>query len=251
MSPEVGLESAPKRANTEPDRVRDASVDSSRETEHGRELWDFDPMPDKAPSGSASPPSIGAYLATQRQLRGISREQLCSQTQIPLRSLKRLETGVFDDLNDGFVRGFVRTVAIALGLDQDDTLARMSQEPSASNDSARVLSASGLVRIGVLVLALSLVLISVGLVGVAVQYVPGQNAASPLVMRSDPVRALAEAQGVSSFSASHALVTPILQSLPTAPPESELFEVEEGPSVASPGTAPDRSLRADARTAEP
>jgi hypothetical protein len=229
-------------------------VDSSRYTEHGRELWHVDPVQvdtGDAPPASASPPSIGAYLASQRQLRGISREQLCNQTQIPLRSLERLETGVFDELDDGFVRGFVRTVAIALGLDPDDTLARMTREPTSPTDSTSVLSGSGLVRIGVLVLALSLILISVGLVGVAVQYVPGQNDASPLVMRSDPVRALAEAQGVSSFSATQTLVTPIPQSLPPATLGPEPFDFGRDPSSDFPSTLPGRSLRADARTLEP
>jgi hypothetical protein len=72
----------------------------------------------------------------QRELRGITRKELCQQTQIPLRSLERLETGAFDGLDDGFVRGFVRTVADALGLDLDDTLARMSPEPTSPTDSA-------------------------------------------------------------------------------------------------------------------
>ena len=48
-------------------------------------------------------------------------------TRIPIRSLARLEAGVFDAEPDGFARGFVRTVAIALGLPPDETVARMTR----------------------------------------------------------------------------------------------------------------------------
>ncbi|HPG28255.1 MAG TPA: helix-turn-helix domain-containing protein, partial [Myxococcota bacterium] len=63
---------------------------------------------------------IGEYLRRQRLLRGMSTEELAALTRIPLRSLERLESGHFDGETDGFVRGFVRTVATALGLDADD-----------------------------------------------------------------------------------------------------------------------------------
>jgi transcriptional regulator with XRE-family HTH domain len=73
---------------------------------------------------------IGAYLARQRVLRGITLEQLADTTRIPIRSLARLEAGVFDAEPDGFARGFVRTVARALGLPPDETVARMLPEAS-------------------------------------------------------------------------------------------------------------------------
>ncbi len=76
--------------------------------------------------------AIGEYLKRQRLLRGISVEELAATTRIPLRSLERLEAGYFDGVSDGFVRGFVRTVALALGLDADDTVARMLDEPATS-----------------------------------------------------------------------------------------------------------------------
>ncbi len=79
----------------------------------------------------AANPSIGAYLARQRELRKISLDDLTRITQIPRRSLERLESGAFDRNPDGFTRGFVRTVAEALGLDPADTVARMLEEPRA------------------------------------------------------------------------------------------------------------------------
>jgi transcriptional regulator with XRE-family HTH domain len=85
-----------------------------------------------APPGAGEVPPgaerIGAYLARQRELRGISLDELASATRIPVRSLQRLEAGAFDVEPDGFARGFVRTVAIALGLSPDETIARMLPE---------------------------------------------------------------------------------------------------------------------------
>jgi Helix-turn-helix domain len=74
--------------------------------------------------------SIGAYLASQRRLRGLSLDELEGMTRVPRRSLARLEAGAFDRQQDAFVRGFVRTVAVAIGLDPADTLVRMLAEAS-------------------------------------------------------------------------------------------------------------------------
>lgn len=165
----------------------DGAVDGNGENVAGLmdDVWGEDPQP---------VPSIGDYLTKQRQLRGISRDQLCTMTRIPLRSLERLESGAFDTLDDGFVRGFVRTVASALGLDPDDTLARMTQEPDAAVERANRVASIGMVRAGILAAGVVLVLISVGLVRIAVQYLPGQDVSSDIVMRADPVRQLAEAR---------------------------------------------------------
>jgi transcriptional regulator with XRE-family HTH domain len=82
--------------------------------------------------------SIGAYLSRQRELRGISLDELATLTRIPRRSLERLESGIFDRAPDGFVRGFVRTVASALGLDPDETVMRLLSEPADDGDGGRV-----------------------------------------------------------------------------------------------------------------
>jgi hypothetical protein len=86
----------------------------------------------RADSDGLAPGSIGEYLKRQRLLRGITVEELSATTRIPLRSLERLEAGYFDGVSDGFVRGFVRTVSLALGLDADQAVARMLDEPVAS-----------------------------------------------------------------------------------------------------------------------
>lgn len=71
--------------------------------------------------------SVGAYLAKQRRLRGLSIEDVESATRIPRRALGRLEAGAFDGKSDAFVRGFVRTVAGAIGADPDDTVVRLCE----------------------------------------------------------------------------------------------------------------------------
>jgi hypothetical protein len=147
---------------------------------------------------------IGFYLGQQRRLRGISREELCQLTRIPPRSLERLEDGVFDDLNDGFVRGFVRTVSDALGLDSNDTLARMSPEPE--GDPGRAMAAfSELARYGVLLLGGVLL---AGVAGLLVMLLRGaaQPDAPQMVKRRDPVRILAEAYAGQGIESSAALV---------------------------------------------
>lgn len=145
--------------------------------------------------------SIGAYLARQRELRGISLDELAALTRIPRRSIERLESGVFDRAPDGFVRGFVRTVADALGLDPENAVMRLLREPSDDDErvaNERALRRSRGIRIAV---AAGVALIAlVGLVrlvatgdsrpGAPVEKAPDENAPET-VMRRDPIRALA------------------------------------------------------------
>jgi len=93
--------------------------------------------------GAEGAERIGAYLARQRKLRGVSLDELESLTRIPKRSLERLESGVFDDDRDAFVRSFVRTVALALGLDAADAVARMLPEYEARKRAAGRLGRPG------------------------------------------------------------------------------------------------------------
>lgn len=157
---------------------------------------------------SAPAESMGRYLSRQRRLRGISLEELAQTTRIPLRSLERLEAGSFDRQADGFVRGFVRTVAQGLGLDPEDTVARLLQEVRVT-DASESGPASPLRRVGLLVLAVGvlagLVATWRALAPAAASPPPAEEGRPQLVYRRDPVRALAEAQGpVSSAEASPA-----------------------------------------------
>jgi hypothetical protein len=147
-------------------------------------------------------PAISVYLRRQRELRGISVEDLAVLTRIPLRSLERLEGGHFDNVVDGFVRGFVRTVALALGLDPDDTLSRMLSEPRLA-DSAQLEVSRTLPRamVGLVVIALMAALLGVVRWVVDSETSPGVGLVeSEIVHRLDPVRALAESQTASQVA---------------------------------------------------
>lgn len=153
--------------------------------------------PSVAVAGTFEDAPIGEYLRRQRILRDVSLDELASMTRIPLRSLERLERGEFDGESDGFVRGFVRTVAIALGLDVDDAVARMLQEPALGvrERHAGGRRAKQVVTIGVLasILVVSLLVLQAGwrmLVGAS-----ADDPSRAVVVWRDPVRSLAEAVG--------------------------------------------------------
>ena len=140
---------------------------------------------------------IGEYLRRQRILRGMSAEELADLTRIPLRSLERLESGHFDGETDGFVRGFVRTVAVALGLDTDDTVARMLQEPEASAWERHGPGRSAKQAFAAAVFLLLLVCLFLGLRAAWGMLLgdASQPASREVVVWRDPVHSLAAATG--------------------------------------------------------
>src|SRR5256885_15785980 len=67
---------------------------------------------------------FGEHLKRERELRGVSRDEICTATRISIRFLEALENEQWSPLPGGiFNRGFVRAVARFLGLDEDDLLA--------------------------------------------------------------------------------------------------------------------------------
>jgi cytoskeletal protein RodZ len=150
----------------------------------------------KDEEGAASR-SIGQYLASQRRLRRISLEELSERTRIPRRNLERLESGAFDAAADGFARGFVRTVAEALGLDANEAVMRLSDEPRA--DEVRALAAAHralALRIAALAVV---VLAALGAILYLALREPasGEAPAAPSVTyRRDAVRGLAEREAL-------------------------------------------------------
>ena len=69
-------------------------------------------------------PSFGQRLKRERELRGVSRDEICAATRIGTRFLEALEEEQWEVLPGGiFNRGFVRAVARFLGLDEDDLVA--------------------------------------------------------------------------------------------------------------------------------
>jgi cytoskeletal protein RodZ len=122
----------------------------------------------------------------------MSLDELASLTKIPRRSLERLEAGAFDRTPDGFSRGFVRSVAEALGLDRDEAVNRLLGEPredgavlraNARYERRQLLLRGGLVAAALVGLLVLWRLTSLG-------WAHSQNDA-PVVYRHDAVRALA------------------------------------------------------------
>jgi cytoskeletal protein RodZ len=147
---------------------------------------------------------IGVYLARQRELRGISLDDLAAATRIPRHSLERLESGAFDERPDGFARAFVRTVAVALGLEPDDTVNRMRPEPEAARARARAARRSRIVlALVVAVLAAAVPVVWINWIAPAPPEAPAPppRADDPeLVVRPDAVRRLAESVGEAGRS---------------------------------------------------
>ncbi len=205
MGEEIG--GVPEAASVDPERSADRLAGaSSRGSPH---------------PGDAAGASIGRYLARQRQLREISLDELVRLTKIPRRSIERLEAGAFDHAPDGFARGFVRTVAEALGLDPAEAVMRLMNEPE---EDERGFSGAGPGRppqLAILGLAATGALILVLLW----RLVAGWLAAAPpaptaeLVVREDLVRALAveEAEREDRRAAGEAAP----EQLASPPPQAE------------------------------
>ena len=70
---------------------------------------------------------FGEHLRREREMRGVSLNEISAATRISIRFLEGLEQEAFDRLPGGvFNRGFVRTIARYLGLEEDGLLAEYS-----------------------------------------------------------------------------------------------------------------------------
>jgi len=147
--------------------------------------------------------SIGRYLASQRELRGISLDELALRLKIPRRNLERLESGAFDAQTDGFVRGFVRTVAEALGLDSNETLMRMSGEPAGADEDALWRRRMRVALFTVVVGGLLLIALGLGLRQATRWIVEPAGGPPDHVFRRDAVRSLADQQGAEAHEHEH------------------------------------------------
>ncbi len=64
---------------------------------------------------------FGSYLKHERELRGVSLEEIASLTKIHIRYLNALENNQYDDLpGEVFIKGFIRSYARAIGANVDE-----------------------------------------------------------------------------------------------------------------------------------
>jgi cytoskeleton protein RodZ len=74
------------------------------------------------------PGSFGEHLKRERELRGVTLDEISMATRIATRFLQAIENEQWERLPGGvFNRGFVRAVARYLGLDEEDILAEYGQ----------------------------------------------------------------------------------------------------------------------------
>ena len=84
--------------------------------------------------------NFGRRLQREREMRGVSRAEICAATRIGTRFLEALENEQWEVLPGGiFNRGFIRAVARFLGLDEDDLVAEYDLAVSEQAPAAPVL----------------------------------------------------------------------------------------------------------------
>jgi cytoskeletal protein RodZ len=72
--------------------------------------------------------SIGEFFRQVRETKGLTIDEVASKTRIRTDFVKALEEGNFAKLPDQvFARGFVRSYARSLGLDEEDAIHRFAQ----------------------------------------------------------------------------------------------------------------------------
>ena len=66
---------------------------------------------------------FGSYLKAERELRGVTLEELHTKTRIPMHYLQALEKNLFDELpEEVFIRGYIRSFAKVIGANEDEVL---------------------------------------------------------------------------------------------------------------------------------
>jgi len=87
----------------------------------------------------ASTSPFGEHLKRERELRGVSIEEVSAATRISTKFLEAIERGRWDQLPGGaFNRGFIRSASKFLGLDEDSMVAEYALETNANGSSHAV-----------------------------------------------------------------------------------------------------------------
>src|SRR5579871_523280 len=75
---------------------------------------------------------FGEHLKRERELRGVSLDEISAATRIKTTFLEALESGRWEELPGGaFNRGFIRATSQFLGLDEDGMIAEYALETGA------------------------------------------------------------------------------------------------------------------------
>ncbi|HEV2426132.1 MAG TPA: RodZ domain-containing protein [Terriglobia bacterium] len=94
--------------------------------------------PENAPAGDrpVPMPTFGENLRREREMRGVTLEEISESTKISTRLLKAIETEQFSELPGGiFTRNFIRAYAQYLGLDEEHALAEYKRAAGSPSDN--------------------------------------------------------------------------------------------------------------------
>jgi cytoskeletal protein RodZ len=81
---------------------------------------------------------FGEHLKREREMRGVSLEEISAATRIGTRFLQAIENDQWDQLPGGvFNRGFIRSIARYLGLDEDSLVAEYALGTHGKTDAAQ------------------------------------------------------------------------------------------------------------------
>ena len=70
---------------------------------------------------------FGAHLKSERELRGVTIDEVASKTKIHARYLHALENNQFEKLpGEVFINGFIRSMAKVIGADENELLSAYS-----------------------------------------------------------------------------------------------------------------------------
>ena len=76
---------------------------------------------------------FGKYLSQQRELRGMSREDICRETKIPPSLVAALEEGQFERLPARiFVLNYIRAYAHVIGMEPEEAVLRYEEVDKAT-----------------------------------------------------------------------------------------------------------------------
>ena len=81
---------------------------------------------------------FGSYLKAERELRGVTLEELHAKTKIPMHYLQALEKNLFDEMpEEVFIRGYIRSFAKVIGANEDEVLSAYIDitKPASSTDT--------------------------------------------------------------------------------------------------------------------
>jgi len=180
---------------------------------------------------------FGEYLRREREMRGVSLEEISAATKISIRFLQAIENEELAKLPGGiFTRSFVRTYARYLGLDEERVLAdcQLAGKQKAEVDIRRITasraqsdSAATRTRIITLVMAVALLAVGYALFRYS-RRIREQRSSTPVVVSPSP-----PAPGTNS----PAKAAPAQSSAPTQP-ESNPTLTPTSSSPAGSATAP-------------